>query len=139
MIYSTVLHSYSQVIDLIFFFPFYVAPWKSDSNKQKFQLTVLSLKKNSLKKVYCLLYRWKEISRSECSSNCGKGVQKVTYRCSQEFNNISISHPLPEGYCSHLKRPNPTDPCHGPCDKFQWQYYDWEPVTFTLLEKLWKL
>lgn len=79
--------------------------------------------------------RWKEISRSECSSHCGKGFQKVAYRCSQEFNNVSISQPLPEGYCSHLQRPNPTDPCYGSCDQFRWQYYDWEPVIFTFVEK----
>lgn len=60
----------------------------------------------------------------------------MSYKCSQEFVNISISHQLPDAYCNHEEKPAASIPCYGPCHQYRWRYHDWEPVISKFIDRV---
>ncbi|KAK6639908.1 hypothetical protein RUM43_008184 [Polyplax serrata] len=77
----------------------------------------------------CVL-KWRITGRSECSSNCGPGIRRITKECVQEIAGYREPYPVQNISCLHL--PNPpldVEECEGPCNIFNWIYGDWSPCS----------
>lgn len=75
-------------------------------------------------------HRWKTVSQSECSAQCGPGTRTQSVACVQESHKGVVSQ-LPDSKCSHLPKPPDTVVCIGQCLESKWSFTEWTPVSFS--------
>lgn len=73
------------------------------------------------------LCRWKTVSQSECSAQCGPGTRTQSVVCVQEYEKRAPSQ-ISDTMCSHLPKPANTIPCDGKCLESRWSFTEWTPV-----------
>ncbi|VVC45349.1 Peptidase M12B, ADAM-TS,Metallopeptidase, catalytic domain,ADAM-TS Spacer 1,Peptidase M12B, partial [Cinara cedri] len=74
--------------------------------------------------------KWKTLSQSECSSQCGPGMRSQNVACVQEYEKRAPSQ-LADAACSHLPKPPGTVPCTGQCLESKWTFTEWTPCSKT--------
>lgn len=82
-----------------------------------------------------IVYRWKSISQSECSAQCGPGTRTQSITCVQEYEKRAPSQ-LPDTMCSHLSKPPSSVPCVGQCLESKWSFTEWTPVRLILFKTI---
>lgn len=74
--------------------------------------------------------RWKVVQKSECSSNCGKGIRKRLFKCMQQSDDGSQI--LEDSSCDHLgQKPEEDEECEGPCANTHWEFEEWSRCSQT--------
>lgn len=68
---------------------------------------------------------------SECTGNCGPGIQKIKYNCVKILHDNSISQRMPHHLCSHLADMPAEQKCNGSCKDVRWSYGEWSSCTVT--------
>ncbi|XP_050424208.1 A disintegrin and metalloproteinase with thrombospondin motifs 9-like isoform X2 [Adelges cooleyi] len=79
--------------------------------------------------LHCKL-KWKIISHSECSAQCGPGTRTQSSACFQETHKRAPTQ-LPDIMCSHMPKPASSIPCTGLCLKSRWKFTEWSPCSKT--------
>ncbi|XP_025423198.1 A disintegrin and metalloproteinase with thrombospondin motifs 9-like isoform X2 [Sipha flava] len=74
--------------------------------------------------------KWKSISQTECSAQCGPGTRTQSVACVQESQKAVVFQ-LPDSKCSHLPKPPDTIVCIGQCLESKWSFTEWTPCSKT--------
>lgn len=76
--------------------------------------------------------RWKTISQSECSAQCGPGTRTQSVACVQEYEKRSSTQ-LSDTMCMHLSKPSNNILCTGQCLESKWTFTEWSPVSLDFI------
>ncbi|KFM70756.1 A disintegrin and metalloproteinase with thrombospondin motifs 20, partial [Stegodyphus mimosarum] len=80
---------------------------------------------------YCVL-KWQDVSKAECSVQCGRGKRNKMIKCMKEDLTSHIAHVVPEEHCQHLgPKPSSEENCWGSCLNSSWIYSDWSECSVT--------
>lgn len=79
--------------------------------------------------LHCTI-KWKTVSQSECSAQCGPGTRTQSVVCVQEHDKRTPSQ-ISDTMCSHLPKPANTIPCDGQCLESRWSFTEWTPCSKT--------
>lgn len=78
------------------------------------------------------IFRWKDVSKFECSVQCGRGMRQRIIKCMKEDITMQISHVVPEEHCVHLgPKPSLEEKCYGRCRNSTWIFSEWTEVSFS--------
>lgn len=70
------------------------------------------------------------IKRSNCSAICGEGYRTVEHVCTQKFNLEDRTNYVDDVHCPEIRNKLRRESCTEPCLNAQWEYGEWEAVSF---------
>lgn len=73
------------------------------------------------------LIRW-EIQRSQCSVECGEGVQQLSYTCIQTFPRTQHRTVVDDVHCPSSQKNKLYEKCFGSCASATWTYEEYDEV-----------
>lgn len=74
-----------------------------------------------------MLFRW-EIQRSDCSVECGEGIQKLSYSCIQTFPQTNHRKVVDNVHCPTTQKNKIYEKCMGACASATWTYEEYGSV-----------
>lgn len=74
-------------------------------------------------------YSWEVQNYTECSVKCGKGSQRIIWKCMQT-DIYDMKTQKDDIDCSHVPQPPSEGICDGSCPR--WKFSDWGKVPFLI-------